>query len=107
MSDEGFNYERLEKLNRQIDALPQHNHVEILKILYKYKHIKLNENKNGVLVNLTEIPYSVVDEIIAYIKYVEIQEKNLNENEIKKEAFKNIYFSKDNKETPVYSTYAS
>ena len=105
MADSAF--ERLNKLNSQIDLLPQHNHIEILKILYKYKNIKLNENKNGVLVNLTEVPSSVIDEIVAYIKYVEIQEKNLNENEIKKEAFKNIYFSKDNKEKSVYSSYAS
>jgi hypothetical protein len=96
----------LEKLSRQIESMPMQNHIEILKILSKYKSITLNENKNGVLVNLTDVSSLVIDEISAYVKYVEIQEKNLNEVELKKATFKNTYFSKDNKEMPSYSTYA-
>jgi hypothetical protein len=41
---------------------------------------------------------NVIEEIKMYINYVNNQESTLNEIEKQKENFKNIYFSKDNKD---------
>ena len=64
----------------------------------KYDKIRLNENKYGVLVNMTDFEDEVIDKLKSYISYVNTQESNLNEIEVQKENFKNIYFVKDNKD---------
>jgi hypothetical protein len=74
------------------------NQVEILRILNKHKDITLNENKYGVHVNLSELNKYILEEMKVYINYVNNQESTLNEIEKQKESFKNIYFSKDNKD---------
>ena len=72
--------------------------MEILKILKKHDSVTLNENKYGTHVNLTEVDPNILEELNAYINYVGAQESNLNEMEKQKEEFKNIYFTKDNKD---------
>jgi hypothetical protein len=87
----------LEEIRDKIEAMSTYNQIEILKIFNRHKNITLNENKNGTLVNLTDISEEIIKELLTFILYVETQEKNLNETELKKEEFKNIYFAKDNK----------
>ena len=87
-------------LSRQINA--KWLQIEILKIFNRHKSITLNENKNGTLVNLTDVGEEVIKELITFILYVETQERNLNETELKKEEFKSIYFAKDNKGMSAY-----
>ena len=80
-----------------IENMNKFNQVEILRILYKNK-INLNENKYGVHINLSELDNYILFELQKFIKYVTAQENTLNDIEQQKESFKNIYFSKDNKE---------
>lgn len=87
----------LEEIRDKIEGMSSYNQIEILKIFDRHKSITLNENKNGTLVNLTDVGEDVIKELMTFILYVETQEKNLNETELKKEEFKSIYFAKDNK----------
>jgi len=48
----------------------------------------------------------MIDNLKNYINYVNAQEFNLNELEKQKEEFKNIYFTKDNKDTATKNKYA-
>ena len=82
----------------KIEIMPKFNQVEILKILKRHDSVTLNENKYGVHINLTDLTNEIREELKAYINYVNAQELNLNELERQKEEFKNIYFTKDNKE---------
>ena len=103
--------ERLTTICKKIEAMPQFNQIEILKIISKHKEIILNENKNGIHINLTEISSLVIDELCDYINYINAQEMNLNIVEAQKEEFKNTYFTKDNnkdnKDNGKYFKYAS
>ena len=103
--------ERLTNICKKIEAMPQFNQIEILKIISKHKEIILNENKNGIHINLTEINSIVIDELCDYINYINAQEMNLNIVEAQKEEFKNTYFTKDNKkdnkDNGKYFKYAS
>jgi len=81
-----------------IEAMPKFNQVEVLRLLNKKGNITLNENKYGVHVNLTDLTSETIEELKAYIKYVNTQELNLNELEKQKEDYKNNFFTKDNKE---------
>jgi hypothetical protein len=80
-----------------IENMNKFNQVEILRILYKNK-INLNENKYGVHINLSELDNYILFKLQEFINYVNTQEDTLNDVEQQKETFKNIYFSKDNKD---------
>ena len=88
----------LNYIRETIESMNKFNQVEILRILSNYKDVILNENKYGVHVNLSELNKDVLEAMYEYINYVNNQETTLNEFEKQKESFKNIYFSKDNKD---------
>lgn len=93
-----FSVSELNYIRECIENMNKFNQVEVLRILNNHKDVTLNENKYGVHVNLTELNKNVVEEIKLYIDYVNNQESTLNAIEKQKESFKNIYFSKDNKD---------
>ena len=88
----------LNTIREKIESMPKFNQVEILRILSKRNDVTLNENKYGIHINLTEISVEIIEELKVYINYMNTQELNLNEMEKQKEEFKNIYFTKDNKD---------
>jgi hypothetical protein len=83
----------LAALKDKIERLGKNNQLEILSILKNTNGIKLNENKNGVFVNMTFLPSDSLAEIDKYVKYVYDQEKTLNEFENQKQDFKNTFFT--------------
>ena len=91
-----YNEDELNILKNKIETFSKENQIEILKILNK--HVPLNENNNGVFVNLTSLEDGVVKELNNYIHFVESQEKVLKCDETKKENIEETYFKKDNKE---------
>jgi len=93
-----FSVSELNYIRESIENMNKFNQVEVLRILNKHKDITLNENKYGVHVNLSELNKYILEEMKVYINYVNNQESTLNEIEKQKESFKNIYFSKDNKD---------
>lgn len=98
-----FSVNQLEYMRETIEHMNKFNQIEVLRILHKHNDVVLNENKYGVLVNLTELKTSVLEELNNYIHYVNKQETTLNEIEQQKESFKNIYFAKDNKDKNIIS----
>ena len=84
----------LESLCTTIETMRVFHQKEILKILSSHKDkLTLNENKNGVLVNLTDVSENIIKEIENYISHVETQEKELDDDESKKTNLKNKYFN--------------
>jgi hypothetical protein len=90
--------EELNAIRDKIEQMSKFNQVEILKIMKKHNSVTLNENKYGIHINLTDLNTTILEEMKAYINYVNAQETNLNELEKQKEDCKNIYFAKDNKD---------
>ena len=83
----------LESLCDVIENMDNFHQKEILKIFEKNnKVVSLNENKNGVLINLSDVPHDIIDEISNYIKHVNTQECELSNDEEKKQKLKNDYF---------------
>ncbi len=83
----------LAALKDKIERLGKNNQLEILSILKNTNGIKLNENKNGVFVNMSFLSSDSLAEIDKYVKYVSDQEKTLNEFENQKQDFKNTFFT--------------
>ncbi len=92
-------------LKEKLEALDKFHQVEILRILNKDSSCILNENNNGVFINLTNINSIVIEEIEKYLDYVKKQEKQLTEIELQKDMLSNTFF-KDNKDNMVIQSNA-
>lgn len=79
------------ELKDRIEVLPKLYHIEIGKLLNKY-NVHLNENQNGIFINLSKLSPEIIDNLIKYVQYIELQEKTLNIDETEKEELKDIYF---------------
>ncbi len=79
-------------LKDKIESLPKIYHIEIGKILNSHK-IHLNENQNGIFINLSKLSPEIIDKLNEYVHYIELQEKMLNIDETEKEELKDIYFT--------------
>ena len=89
MSD---NISELENLKTEIEVLDKQHHITILNILKNDSNIILNENKNGVFVNLTELSEKTLDELKNYCLYVKSQEIKLENMENDQKEIENNYF---------------
>jgi hypothetical protein len=81
----------LMSLKDGIENMPVIHQIEILRILYS-KQTQINENKNGVFVNISKINDTTLRELEDYMKYVIQQEKQLNEIEEQKQYLSKEYF---------------
>ena len=82
----------LNSIKNEIEAMNKFHQVAILRILKQDSSVTLNENKNGVFVNLTELPGDKVSELEDYVNYVRMQEDQLSQLEDKKEKFINQFY---------------
>jgi hypothetical protein len=89
-------------LKENIEKLTKFHQIEILKIIKSDESITINENNNGIFINLTNVSNDIIDNITNYLKYVDTQEKHLNDVEDEKEKISNIFF-KDNKDNTCIS----
>ena len=87
----------LNTIKERIENLNKFHQVEILKLLKISDNTTLNENKNGVFINLTSLSDKVIFELDKYLEYVEKQETQLGEIEQQKRLLSNTFF-KDNKD---------
>lgn len=85
----------LKHLKDDIECLDTHQQVHIGKLFYD-NNINMFENKNGVFINLTEINEDILDKIRIYLKHVKEQEKSIKDVEIKKQEYKDNFFTNVN-----------
>jgi len=93
-----YSVSELDYVRETIENMNKFNQIEVLRIMNKHNEVTLNENKYGVHINLSELKNEIIEELTNYIKYVTTQEVTLHQAEKQKESFKNIYFTKDNKD---------
>ena len=90
-----FSTNDLISVKNDIEALNNFNQIEILRILTSHGTSHINENKNGIHVNITELNQKTLVNIQQYISYIKQQECDISKDEKQKEDIKNIYFSKN------------
>jgi hypothetical protein len=81
------------EIKERIEALSKHHQIEALMILSKIKTIKMNENNNGVFINLTEQDDNVMKQLEDFLNYVDVQQKHLHTIEHKQEQIEQEFFS--------------
>lgn len=67
----------LELIKLSIDKMTQIQHIKMTQDIKSNKVVKLNENKNGVYINLSFLPEKSVEELKKYVVYIEEQDKLL------------------------------
>jgi|TARA_B110000495_G_C23012319_1_gene598891 hypothetical protein len=92
--------DNLKKIRDIIETMNKIQQVHILKIL-KDNNIEYSENSNGIFVNMTLLNNQTLVRIKNFIKYVHLQEKQLETFEDIKTKYHNTYY-KDNKENQTY-----
>jgi hypothetical protein len=85
-------------LKENIEKLNKFHQIEVLKILRNDESCTLNENKNGVFINLTNVNEKIIFQMEGYLEYVKKQEEQLNDIEEQKDMLSNTFFKdiKDN-----------
>lgn len=86
------NIDNINSLKDKIELLNKHHQIEILRILKQDKTITLNENNNGVFINITEINDELYNKLNDYIDYVDNQKNNIETIETKKTILENAFF---------------
>jgi hypothetical protein len=99
-----YSVSELDYIRETIESMNKFNQIEVLRIMNKHNEVTLNVNKYGVHINLSELQNEIIEELSTYIKYVNTQEITLHQAEKQKENFKNIYFTKDNKDINIKNT---
>jgi len=84
--------QQLEAMKATIERWNKTQHMEVLNIIKKNPAVKLNENRNGVYINLSYLPEETLQELAQYLDYVREQETNLEKVETQKEEFKSAFF---------------
>jgi hypothetical protein len=82
----------LQTLKEIIEDLPKFNQIEILKILKTTCDVTINENKNGIFVNLSLIDSKIIQEIKQYVEYVSKQTETLDQIENETSNISEMYF---------------
>ena len=86
---------KLNNIKDIIESFEKEQQIQVLQIL-KVKNININENKNGVFINLTNLDHDVIKELENFIEHLKTQENILLKNEKLKNNYIETYF-KDNK----------
>jgi DNA repair ATPase RecN len=92
LSDKTYFVNSLKNLKDKIESISLFHQTKILSIFYE-NNIPVNENKNGVFINLTYVDSSILDKIYKYLIYVNKQEEQLNELEEQKQKIATSFFS--------------
>ena len=81
-------------IKEKIENMNKYHQIEVLRILKEENNYKiiLNQNNNGVFVNLTELNDIILNKLKIYIEYVEKQTNNIESIELKKELIENTFF---------------
>ncbi len=86
------NVEQLNVLKENIEHLEKIRQIEILKIIHKNQSSIVNENKNGIYINMSSLSNETLEELKNYMKYIYSQEEDLSINENIMETFLKTFF---------------
>jgi hypothetical protein len=76
----------------KIESYPKNYQIEIGKIFLENK-VNLNENQNGMFINLSQLSPEIIHKIISFTEYADAQESTLTSVENTKDGLKDIYFN--------------
>ncbi len=95
-----MNDTNLPALRDKIEAMEKINQLRVLEIIKKTK-MEFTENANGIFINMSLLVPATIVEINNYIKYIKLQQLQLDQIENEKGEIKKTFY-KDNKDKGSY-----
>ena len=89
----GQKQEDLMSIKTSIEDMNKFHQVKVLELLIANKGLTINENKNGVFINLSDLDEEMLNKLKQYVTYVDEQERELSKQEEKKNQFKETFFT--------------
>jgi len=86
------NFEQLQILKQKIEQLEKNRQVEVLRIIHNTQSNIINENKNGIYINMSSLTEQIINNLKTYLTHINIQEKELIINEKIMQDFQNTFF---------------
>ena len=83
----------LNDLKTKIESLPKEHQIEVLRKLKDTNEIVLNENNNGVFINLSQLQDKHIYLLNRFLVYINKQNEHLSIIENKKDDIKENFFS--------------
>ena len=83
----------LNDLKTKIESLSKEHQIEVLRELKNADDVVLNENNNGVFINLSQLQDKHIKTLNTFISYIDTQNEHLSVIENKKDNIKEIFFS--------------
>ena len=87
--------EEIKELKDNIELLSKSYQIEIGRLLLK-NNIQIDENKNGIFINLSKIDTHILIKLKNFLIYANTQEDKLKNIENKQEELKDYYFKNSN-----------
>lgn len=85
----------LSDIKDRVEQMSKNYHVEIARLLIQKYNVSYDENQNGLFINLSNLSPEVHKTIIHFINYVDLQEKQLRDDENEKDGLKDTFFKKE------------
>ncbi len=86
------NFDQLQILKQKIEQLEKNRQIEVLRIIHNAQKNIINENKNGIYINMSSLNDTVIDDLKTYLIHITTQEKELIVNEKIMQDFQNTFF---------------
>jgi hypothetical protein len=85
-------FEQLQILKQKIEQLEKNRQIEVLRIIHSAQSNIINENKNGIYINMSSLTDDIIDNLKTYLTHINTQEKELIINEKIMQDFQNTFF---------------
>ena len=85
-------FEQLQILTQKIEQLEKDRQIEVLRIIHSGQSNIINENKNGIYINMSSLTDDIIDNLKTYLTHINTQEKELIINEKIMQDFQNTFF---------------
>ena len=86
------NFDQLQILKQKIEQLEKNRQIEVLRIIHNAQKNIINENKNGIYINMSSLSDTIIDDLKTYLTHITTQEKELIVNEKIMKEFQNTFF---------------
>ncbi len=81
----------LETIRQKLESMSKFHQIQALRLLSNHPTVTLNKNKNGTLINMSELPADIVRELAAFVHYVTHLEVTLSSAEQQKDDYRRAF----------------
>ena len=87
-----FVYMSIVDLKDKLEKMNKAQQIELARMLINEYRVTYDENQNGIFINMSELPPSILEKIRSFLKYIVLQEENISNVEREMNGLKDTFF---------------